>query len=144
MTFQLHPRHLSSYSHMMSKGCPITKTKRIVFKFLPFLEGEPGSLGSPFSCIKIHESDVSMAPNPTFPWPVGLPLSNKPSYSVKSAYLGSWKHHGKSGCFLFSSPLKIDGWKTTFLLGRPILRGYVSFRGSVSFLFSMSNEKGSL
>ena len=27
-----------------------------------------------------------------------------------------------------SSPLKMDGWKTTFLLGRPIFRGYVSFR----------------
>ena len=27
-----------------------------------------------------------------------------------------------------SSPQKMDGWNTTFLLGRPILRGYVSFR----------------
>ena len=27
-----------------------------------------------------------------------------------------------------SSPLKIDGWKTSFLLGWPIFRGYVSFR----------------
>ena len=27
-----------------------------------------------------------------------------------------------------SSPLKINGWNTTFLLGRPIFRGYVSFR----------------
>ena len=27
-----------------------------------------------------------------------------------------------------SSPLKMDGWNTTFLLGRPIFRGYVSFR----------------
>ena len=25
------------------------------------------------------------------------------------------------------SPLKMDGWNTTFLLGRPIFRGYVSF-----------------
>ena len=25
-------------------------------------------------------------------------------------------------------PLKMDGWNTTFLLGRPIFRGYVSFR----------------
>ena len=27
-----------------------------------------------------------------------------------------------------NSPLKMDGWNTTFLLGRPIFRGYVSFR----------------
>ena len=27
-----------------------------------------------------------------------------------------------------SSPLKMDGWNTTFLLGWPIFRGYVSFR----------------
>ena len=27
-----------------------------------------------------------------------------------------------------SSHLKIDGWKTTFLLGRPFMRCYVSFR----------------
>ena len=26
-----------------------------------------------------------------------------------------------------SSPLKMDGWNTTFLLGWPIFRGYVSF-----------------
>ena len=26
-----------------------------------------------------------------------------------------------------SSPLKMDGWNTTFLLGRLIFRGYVSF-----------------
>jgi len=25
-------------------------------------------------------------------------------------------------------PLKMDGWNTTFLLRRPIFRGYVSFR----------------
>ncbi len=30
-----------------------------------------------------------------------------------------------------SSPLKMDGWNTIFLLGRPIFRGYVSFRESV-------------
>ena len=27
-----------------------------------------------------------------------------------------------------SSPLKMDGWKMTFLLGWPIFRGHVSFR----------------
>ena len=27
-----------------------------------------------------------------------------------------------------SSSLKVDGWKMNFLLGRPIFRGYVSFR----------------
>ena len=33
-----------------------------------------------------------------------------------------------------SLPLKMDGWNTTFLLGRPIFRGYVSFReGSFKF-----------
>ena len=33
--------------------------------------------------------------------------------------------------------LKIDTWKTTFLLGRPIFRGYVSFReGIESVIFS--------
>ena len=27
-----------------------------------------------------------------------------------------------------SSHMKMDGWETTFILGRPILRDYVSFR----------------
>ena len=30
-----------------------------------------------------------------------------------------------------SSPLKMDGWNTTFLLGRPIFSGYVSFREGI-------------
>ena len=30
-----------------------------------------------------------------------------------------------------SLPLKMDGWNTTFLLGRPIFRGYVSFREGI-------------
>ncbi len=30
-----------------------------------------------------------------------------------------------------SSPLKIDGWNTTFLLGRLIFRGYVGFREGI-------------
>ena len=30
-----------------------------------------------------------------------------------------------------SSPLKNDGWKTTFLLGRPIFRGNVKLRGGI-------------
>ena len=30
-----------------------------------------------------------------------------------------------------SSPLKIDGWKMSFLLGRPIFRGYVKLRGGI-------------
>ncbi len=35
-----------------------------------------------------------------------------------------------------SSPLKMDGLNTTFLLGRPIFRGYVSFReGKLVSLF---------
>ena len=29
------------------------------------------------------------------------------------------------------SPLQMDGWNTTFLLGRPIFRGYVSFREGI-------------
>ncbi len=29
---------------------------------------------------------------------------------------------------LTARPLKMDAWKTTFLLGRPIFKGYVSFR----------------
>ena len=31
-----------------------------------------------------------------------------------------------------SSHLKMDGWNTCFLLGRPIFRGYVSFRECIS------------
>ena len=27
-----------------------------------------------------------------------------------------------------TQPLKIGGWQTTFLLGRPVFNGYVSFR----------------
>ena len=29
----------------------------------------------------------------------------------------------------------MDGWNTTFLLGRPIFRGYVSFREGISYKF---------
>ena len=32
-----------------------------------------------------------------------------------------------AGVYTKRSPLKMDGWNTTFLLGRPIFRGYVSF-----------------
>ena len=36
---------------------------------------------------------------------------------------------------LTCSPLKMDGWKTVFLLGRSIFRGYVSFReGKCKFI----------
>ena len=31
----------------------------------------------------------------------------------------------------------MDGWNTTFLLGRPIFRGYVSFREGISNLFQV-------
>ena len=33
-----------------------------------------------------------------------------------------------------SSHLKIDGWNTTFLLGWPIFRGYLSFREGMSYV----------
>ena len=33
-----------------------------------------------------------------------------------------------------SSHLKIGGWKTTFLLGRPVFRGYVSFTEGIFHL----------
>ncbi len=37
------------------------------------------------------------------------------------------------------SPLKMDGWNTIFLLGRPIFRGYVSFReGNLSYMVSVA------
>ena len=40
-----------------------------------------------------------------------------------------------------SSPLKMDGLNTTFLLGRPIFRGYVSFReGKLVSLFKFSRH----
>ena len=40
-----------------------------------------------------------------------------------------------------TQPLKMDGWNTSFLLGWPIFRGYVSFKGciwayiTIDFLF---------
>ena len=34
-----------------------------------------------------------------------------------------------------SSPLKMDGWKTSFLLGWPIFRCYVSFREGIPVFF---------
>ena len=42
-------------------------------------------------------------------------------------------------------PVKMDGWNTTFLLGRPIFRGYVSFREcifAVSVYFPTSLKEG--
>ena len=35
-----------------------------------------------------------------------------------------------------SLPLKNGGWETTFHLGRPIFRGYVSFREGISTRFA--------
>ncbi len=35
-----------------------------------------------------------------------------------------------------SSPLKMDDWITSFLLGRPIFRGYVSFREGSNYIVS--------
>ena len=40
-----YPRNQSSYSQMMSKGCPITSETHSIWVPLPFSEGEPGSLG---------------------------------------------------------------------------------------------------
>ena len=37
-------------------------------------------------------------------------------------------------------PLKMDGWKTSFLLGWPIFRGYVSFREGKFFLLKKSTK----
>ena len=36
------------------------------------------------------------------------------------------------------SPLKMDGWNTTFLLGRLIFRGYVSFREGIHTVLSFN------
>ena len=44
-----------------------------------------------------------------------------------------------------SSPPKMDGWNTTFLLGRSIFRGYVSFREGTykhSCLMEVPGSKG--
>ena len=43
-----------------------------------------------------------------------------------------------------SSHLKMDGGKTSFLLGRPVLRCYVSFREGIQWDFSgdSPNNKG--
>ena len=53
---------IQSYSQMMSKGCPITETKRIVFRFhdtiLRF--GEPGSLGNVMSARDAMKSATSL------------------------------------------------------------------------------------
>ena len=37
---------------------------------------------------------------------------------------------------LSCSPLQMDGWNTTFLLGKPIFRGYVSFREGIQEVHS--------
>ena len=34
----------------------------------------------------------------------------------------------------------MDGWNTTFLLGRPIFRGYVSFRESIFLVLPVLQE----
>jgi len=47
---------------------------------------------------------------------------------VKVAF-GMYKAHGPKPPKFNSLPLKNDGWKTTFLLGRPIFRGYGKFPG---------------
>ena len=58
--------------------------------------------------------------------------------SCGSWWRSPWVSRGESLQFavLFTRPvyLKIGGWETTFLLGSPIFRGYVSFRECSSFV----------
>ena len=37
-----------------------------------------------------------------------------------------------------TQPLKMDGWNTSFLLGWPIFRGYVSFKGCIYIYMGIS------
>ena len=41
-----------------------------------------------------------------------------------------------------SSPLQMDGWNTTFLLGRPIFRGELLVSGRVGFPLKSKEPKG--
>ena len=51
--------------------------------------------------------------------------------SFGEEFFGGWISGGGDGILTLpetnSLHLKMDGWNTTFLLGRPIFRGYVSF-----------------
>ena len=73
----IFPRHQPSYSQLMSTGCPITETKRIVFRFhyIPFSEGDwiprnwkyryakaTFSVGEPWVCCsKVMQSSPSVS-----------------------------------------------------------------------------------
>ena len=54
-----------------------------------------------------------------------------------------WTGKKKTGPWkLTVSPLKMDGWKMKFLLGRPTFRGYVSFReGNIHLYEKKSTAK---
>ena len=52
--------------------------------------------------------------------------TQKVGFSSWSPTSTSWDAHSLK--LTASLPLKMDGWNTTFLLGRPIFRCYVSFR----------------
>ena len=65
---------------------------------------------------------------------------------------GPWPKENTNGFYeslppltLTFSPLKMDGWKITYLLGRPSFRGYVSFREGhwyeLSYFSRLSNPK---
>ena len=87
----------------------------------------------------------SINKNPCAPNSTGIPAKSKQSRAgvqdsalarekqreIRSwpgwSYHPQWKNHVPSLKLTFS-PLKMDGWNTTFLLGRPFFRGYVSFR----------------
>ena len=80
------------------------------------------------------------------PWPNFIPPKNTPILGFQKCLLHFWVCRFRLPPFTLdtrqhmirkeipslklraSSPLEMDGWNTIFLLGRPIFRGYVSFR----------------
>ena len=61
--------------------------------------------------------------------PRKAPFQKEHSFPTSNIFQGrAVDFRGVPSLKLTFSPLKMDGWNTTFLLGRLIFRGYVSFR----------------
>ena len=153
-----HPTTLSKPNHQTSKSKSIsfwrvpknfgwTEEKKIscsmIFPlFLDFSQGLPGSCPDFFSRVEgggmLYITSIPVENNWQFThrsriiatfWPAGC---WSPQMVVKSK--GISPKIPLPSLKLTFSPLKMDGLKTSFLLGWPIFRGYVSFRGCNSGL----------
>ncbi len=69
-----------------------------------------------------------------------LRFSYGPSKKHGCSSVKNWTCTNLTEVQKLTQPLKMDGWTTTFLLGRPIFRCYVSFREGTNLLSTKSKD----